>query len=127
MVIIDGVPGDINQVNPDDVENMSVLKDAASASIYGSRAAAGVIQITTKRAKENDLSLGYNFEYGWEIPTKQPEYAGLQRYMEITNELRYNDNPAGGWYQTYSEDQINNWLKNSATDPNNYPNTDWQD
>ena len=127
LVIIDGVPGDINQVNPDDVENMSVLKDAASASIYGSRAAAGVILITTKRAKENDLSLGYNFEYGWEIPTKQPEYAGLQRYMEITNELRYNDNPAGGWYQTYSEDQINNWLKNSATDPNNYPNTDWQD
>ena len=111
LVIIDGVPGDINQVNPDDVENMSVLKDAASASIYGSRAAAGVILITTKRAKENDLSLGYNFEYGWEIPTKQPEYAGLQRYMEITNELRYNDNPAGGWYQTYSEDQINNWLK----------------
>ena len=109
LVIIDGVPGDINQVNPDDVENMSVLKDAASASIYGSRAAAGVILITTKRAKENDLSLGYNFEYGWEIPTKQPEYAGLQRYMEITNELRYNDNPAGGWYQTYSEDQINNW------------------
>ena len=127
LVIIDGVPGDINQVNPDDVESMSVLKDAASASIYGSRAAAGVILITTKRAKENDLSLGYNFEYGWEIPTKQPEYAGLQRYMEITNELRYNDNPAGGWYQTYSEDQINNWLKYSETDPNNYPNTDWRD
>lgn len=47
---------DINQVNPEDVESMSVLKDAASASIYGSRAAAGVIVITTKRAKQDDLS-----------------------------------------------------------------------
>ena len=127
LVIIDGVPGDINQVNPNDVENMSVLKDAASSSIYGSRAAAGVILITTKRAKENDLSLGYNFEYGWEIPLKQPEYVGVQRYLEMTNELRYNDNNAGGWFQTYSEDQVNNWLKYNQTDPNNYPNTDWTD
>ena len=55
LVIVDGGPGDINQVNPEDVESMSVLKDAASASIYGSRAAAGVIVITTKRAKENDF------------------------------------------------------------------------
>lgn len=125
LVIIDGVPGDINQVNPDDVESMSVLKDAASASIYGSRAAAGVILITTKRAKESELSLGYNFEYGWEIPTTSPKYMDVQRYMEVTNELRYNDNPSGGWFQSYSEDQINNWLKNHETNPNLYPNTDW--
>lgn len=127
LVIVDGVPGDINQVNPDDVESMSVLKDAASASIYGSRAAAGVIVITTKRAKENDLSLNYNFEYGWEMPTRLPEYVGAQRFMEMVNELRYNDNNAGGWYQTYSEDQVNNWIKNNATDPDAYPITDWQD
>lgn len=127
LVIVDGVPGDINQVNPNDVESMTVLKDAASASIYGSRAASGVILITTKRAKENDLSLAYNFEYGWEMPTKQPEYVGVQRYMEMTNELRYNDNNAGGMYQTYSEDQVNNWVKYNATDPNKYPITDWTD
>ena len=77
---VDGIPGDIKQVNPEDVESMSVLKDAASASIYGSRAAAGVIVITTKRAKQDDLSLNYNFEYGWEMPTKLPEYVGAQRY-----------------------------------------------
>lgn len=127
LVIVDGIPGDINQVNPDDVESMSVLKDAASASIYGSRAAAGVIVITTKRAKENDLSLSYNFEYGWEKPTKLPEYVGAQRFLEMTNELRYNDNPSGGWFQTYSEDQVNNWMKNHMTDPDNYPDVDWQD
>lgn len=127
LVIIDGVPGDMNQVNPNDVENISVLKDAASASIYGSRAAAGVILITTKRAKESDLTLGYNFEYGWEIPTKQPQYVGIQRYLEMTNELRYNDNNAGGMYQAYSQDQVENWVKYNATDPNNYPITDWKD
>lgn len=127
LVIIDGVPGDINQVNPNDVENMSVLKDAASASIYGSRAAAGVILITTKRAKDNELTLGYNFEYGWEMPTKQPKYVGTQRFLEMTNELRYNDNHAGGMNQAYSEDQVSNWLKYNATDPNKYPNTDWTD
>ena len=127
LVIIDGVPGDINQVNPEDVENMSILKDAASASIYGSRAAAGVIVITTKRAKTNDLSLNYNFEYGWEMPTKLPEYVGAQRFLEMVNETRYNDNNSGGWYQTYSEDQVNNWLKYHETDPDAYPVEDWQD
>lgn len=125
LVIVDGVPGDINQVSPDDVESMSVLKDAASASIYGSRAAAGVIVITTKRAKQDDLSLNYNFEYGWEKPTTLPGYVGVQRFLEMTNELRYNDNPSGGWYQTYTEDQVNNWLKYHETDPDKYPVEDW--
>ncbi len=127
LVIVDGVPGDINQVNPEDVESMSVLKDAASASIYGSRAAAGVIVITTKRAKDNDLALNYNFEYGWEMPTVLPDYVGVQDYLRLTNELRYNDNPDGGWNQTYTEDQINNWLKYNQTDPDKYPNVDWQE
>ncbi len=127
LVIVDGVPGDIDQVNPNDVENISVLKDAASASIYGSRAAAGVILVTTKRAKQGDLTLTYNGEYGLDIPTTQPEVVGVTRYLEMANELRYNDNPAGGYFQTYSEDQVKNWLNYNATDPNTYPVTDWRD
>lgn len=127
LVIIDGIPGSINDVNPNDVESMSVLKDAASASIYGSRAAAGVILITTKRAQESSLSINYNFEYGLEIPTKQPQYVEVKRFLETTNELRYNDNPSGGWNQAYSEDDINNWEKNHQTNPDKYPMTDWTD
>ena len=127
LVIIDGIPGDINSVNPEDVESMSVLKDAASASIYGSRAAAGVIVITTKRAKSGDVSLSYNFEYGWEMPTKTPTYVGPERYMEMLNETRYNDNNAGGWNQVYSADEITNWRKNNQTDPDKYGITDWDD
>lgn len=126
LVIIDGVPGSINDVNPSDVENISILKDAASSSIYGSRAAAGVILVTTKRAKEDRVSIHYNFEYGLEIPTKQPEYMGIKRFLETTNELRYNDNKSGGWNQTYSEQDINNWEQNHLTDPDNYAITDWR-
>lgn len=126
LVIIDGVPGSINDVNPNDVESMSVLKDAASSSIYGSRAAAGVILITTKRAKDNNVSIKYNFEYGLEIPTKQPEYMGVKRFLETTNELRYNDNRSGGWNQAYSEEDVNNWETNYLTNPDKYPITDWK-
>lgn len=126
LVIVDGVPGDINHVNPDDVESLSVLKDAASASIYGSRAAAGVIVITTKHAKTDDLQLAYNFEYGLEIPTNLPKFVSATRYMEMTNELLYNDNPTGGWFQRFTEDDVNNWVKNHETNPDKYPIEDWQ-
>ena len=88
------MPGDINSVNANDVESISVLKDAASAAIYGSRAAAGVILVTTKRASDKELSLTYNGEFGWEIPTAEPEVVGVQRFLEMANELRYTDNPA---------------------------------
>ena len=127
LVIVDGVPGDIDYVNPNDVESISVLKDAASAAIYGARAAAGVILITTKRAQETDLNLTYTAEYGFEMPTEQPKMVGVTRYLEMSNELRYNDNPSGGFFQTYSSDQVKNWMKYNATDPNNYPVTDWTD
>lgn len=125
LVIIDGVPGNINDVNPNDVESMSVLKDAASSSIYGSRAASGVILITTKRAQDKSLSIDYNFDFGLEIPTLQPKYVGVKRFLETTNELRYNDNKSGGWNQAYSDDDINNWEEYHKTNPNKYPMTDW--
>ena len=128
LIIVDGVPVDnINDVNASDVESISVLKDAASAAIYGSRAASGVVLITTKRGAEKGLQLNYNFEYGLEIPSSQPKQVGFQRYLEMVNELRYNDNPDGGWYQEYSKDEVENWVKNNATDPDNYPITDWYD
>lgn len=126
LIIVDGVPVDnINDVNAADVEDISVLKDAASAAIYGSRAASGVILITTRRGSEKDPQVSYNFEYGLEIPSSQPKQVSFQRYLEMVNELRYNDNPEGGWYQEYSKDEVENWVANNATDPDNYPITDW--
>ena len=126
LVIIDGVPGNLNDVNPIDVESITVLKDGASASIYGSRAAAGVILITTKRAESGQLNIEYNVEYGVEKPTTLPEFSDVIRYMEITNELRWNDNGnTGDENPIYSRDFIDDYLLMNASDPDTYPNTDW--
>src|SRR5690606_24173883 len=86
LIILDGVPiDDINSINPNDVESISVLKDAASASIYGSRAAAGVILVTTKRAKNGQVGLDYTVEYGFEKPTQMPDFVSAKDYMRLVN------------------------------------------
>ncbi len=128
LIIVDGVPvDDINDINPNDVEDISVLKDAASASIYGSRAAAGVILVTTKRAKIGEIGLTYNYEFGLEKPTRLPDYVGAVRYMQMVNELRWNDNGniEGGEYPTYTEDIVNNYASLHEENPDLYPDTDW--
>ena len=127
LIIIDGIPGGLDDVNPNDVESISVLKDAASAAIYGSRAASGVILVTTKRAKTGQMSLDYNCEFGIEKPTRVPEYAGAIRYMEMYNEMKWNDNGniVGNEYNTYSKDLIDNYMSLNADNPNKYPDTDW--
>ena len=127
LIIVDGVPADdINSLNPNDVESISVLKDAASASIYGSRAAAGVILVTTKRAKSGQLNLEYNVEYGFEKPTELPENVDVVRYLQIVNELRWNDNKNGSnEYPLYPKDLVDNYLTLNAQNPDLYPNTNW--
>ncbi len=128
LIIVDGSPcDDIDYVNANDVESVSVLKDAAAASIYGAKAAAGVILITTKRGAKEQIHLSYNGEVGWEFPTMQPEMVGMTRYMEMYNEMLYNDNPAAGFFQLFSADQVKNWIEYNRTDPNHYPMTDWTD
>ncbi len=126
LVIVDGVPSSLNDVVTADVETMTVLKDAASAAIYGSRAAAGVILITTKRAKQNQFSFDYNYEYAIDKPTAQPKNGDVIDWMNIQNEVKWNDG-ASDPYSQYSQETINSWLSNNATDPWHYPNTDWVD
>ncbi len=128
LIILDGVPiDDINSINPNDVESISVLKDAASASIYGSRAAAGVILVTTKRAKNGQLSLDYTAEYGLEKPTVLPDYVDVVRFMQLSNELRWNDNNNNAnEYPTFTKDVVDNYAQLHAENPDLYPNTDWR-
>lgn len=128
LIILDGVPvDDINSVNPNDVENISVLKDAASASIYGSRAASGVILVTTKRAKSGQLGLEYNMEYGFEKATEMPDYVNAVTFMKHVNELRWNDNSNNtNEYPTYTKDIVDNYTSLNAQNPDLYPNTDWK-
>ena len=128
LVIVDGVPADnINDINPNDVESITALKDAASAAIYGSRAASGVIIVTTKRAKTNQLSLEYSYEFGIDKPTARPDFVDVQRFMEMTNELRWNDAGNGSdEYPTYAATTIDNYMEYNRENPDKYPNTNWR-
>ncbi|WP_337627362.1 SusC/RagA family TonB-linked outer membrane protein [Prevotella sp.] len=126
LIIIDGVEQGINTVNPQDIESVSVLKDAASASIYGSRAANGVILITTKKGKSGKIKVDYNgyvsFQSIRKTLTPVSNYAD---YMELINEGYYNSNPKSGKNQYFSEEKIAEWR--NGNDPLKYPNTNWID
>ena len=129
LVIVDGIPvQSIDDVDADMVENITVLKDAASASIYGSRAAAGVILITTKRAEKGQLSISYHGTLGVIKRTSMPESVSPTRYLEMMNEVAWNDggNQEGNEYPVYSKDYIENYMANNAEDPDQYPLTDWR-
>ncbi|RYY18550.1 MAG: SusC/RagA family TonB-linked outer membrane protein, partial [Chitinophagaceae bacterium] len=126
LIILDGVPvSNIDNVNPNDVESITVLKDAASAAIYGSRGAAGVILISTKRAKDGQSSFEYNFEYGWQKPTALPEYASAPEYMRYFNEQQTNDGATTG---SYPQAFIDNFADSNRLNPDKFPfgNTNWQ-
>jgi TonB-linked SusC/RagA family outer membrane protein len=126
LVIVDGIPGTLTDIAPEDVRDIQVLKDAASAAIYGSRAAAGVILVTTKRAQNNEFHLSYNGEYSIDAPTAKPKFANVVQWMSGINELAFNDG-ASSPYSLYSEDLINNYAQLRAEDPDRYPDTDFMD
>lgn len=124
LIIVDGSPiNNIDHINPMDVESLTVLKDAASAAIYGSRGAAGVILITTKRAKEGQQNVEYSYELGVQQATALPSYVGIQDYMRYFNEQLQND----GGAPLYKQDLIDNYLENNRQTPDLYPITDWQE
>ena len=129
LIILDGVQvSSIDQVNSDDIESITVLKDAASASIYGSRAAAGVILVTTKRATDGALHVTYNGSFSMITPTRFPETVSPTRFFEMQNEISWNDggNIAGQEYGIYSKELIDNYMAYHNLDPDTYPLTDWK-
>lgn len=130
LILVDGMMvSSLDNIANEDVQQITVLKDAASASIYGARAAAGVILITTKEAAEGQLTIGYNGEVSLSTPTELPEFlTDPYHYMTMYNEWSWNDagNPAGGEYANYSQDYINSYAENNRYDPIQYPNFDWK-
>lgn len=93
LYIIDGMPTDQNGmelINPEDIESMEVLKDAASGAIYGARAANGVILVTTKRGKTGKASINYNFSYGWQSPWRKRDITSATDYAILQNEKYVN-------------------------------------
>jgi TonB-linked SusC/RagA family outer membrane protein len=85
LVLIDGLPGNINTVNPSDIESISVLKDAASAAIYGARAADGVILVTTKTGQSEKLKIEYTGNFSYNTPTRIPQLTTGLEHMEMAN------------------------------------------
>ena len=123
LVLIDGVPGNMNGVDPRDIENISVLKDAAAASIYGSRAANGVILITTKRGEAGGFKVNYSGYGGWQTPTNFPTYLDGLGYMTNYNLARQNL----GQDPLYSQEFIDDYRAGVGNNSDLYPNTDWVD
>ena len=121
LVLVDGVPADFNFLNPEDIESVSVLKDAASAAIYGSRAANGVLLITTKRGKQGEPTFRYNGSFGVNTPSSMPKSLSSAQYARIKNEAEANM----GRTPIYSDEDIQKY--EDGSDPNRYPNTDWLD
>ena len=90
LYIIDGVSGDINNLNPADIERIDVLKDAASCAIYGAAAAIGVILVTTKQGKEGKMQISYDGNIGWQNVYRVPDLLTAKQYMEVQDMVRFN-------------------------------------
>lgn len=103
LVLIDGMPGDLNQVNPQDIENISVLKDAASSAIYGARAAEGVILVTTKSGKSTKTRVEYSGNISFNTPTRIPESTTAAEHARLSN-LAFTN---AGLAPNFTEEAIN--------------------
>jgi TonB-linked SusC/RagA family outer membrane protein len=124
LVLIDGIVGSLNNVNPNDVASISILKDAASAAIYGSRAANGVILVTTKRGKQGKTVINYNGSAGLERATHLfKPVTDYVTYMQLMNRIQKSDNPDNA--DLFQPGTIDAWK--NATDPVLFPNTNWMD
>ncbi len=122
LVIVDGIPGSMNNIDPQDIESISVLKDAASSAIYGVQAANGVILITTKKGKKGQKArVNYSGTVTWASPTAKLKFLGAADYATLFNEATLNEDPNAPL--PYTAEDIE--LYRNGKDPIGHPNTDW--
>lgn len=125
LYLIDGVGGDISTLNPADIESIDVLKDAASAAIYGAQAANGVVLITTKSGKAGKAQISFDAYYGWQTQARKADMLNAQEYMMIMDEQAVNSgNAPYDWssYESiydangnvYDTDWVNSMFQNNA-------------
>lgn len=121
LVLVDGFERDLNQLNVEDIESFSVLKDASETAIYGSRGANGVVLITTKRGKEGKINIDAKVETMYNTRTITPEFVDGYAYANLMNEARVTRNlePA------FATDELE--ILRRGLDPDLLPNVDWQD
>jgi TonB-linked SusC/RagA family outer membrane protein len=116
LVLVDGLASSLDDVDPNNIKSISVLKDAASAAIYGTRAANGVILIETKRGQKGKLQISYDNYVGWQKATELPQFLESWEFAELKNEANANEGKA----QVYTDEEIAKFK--SGSDPDNYPN-----
>ncbi len=123
LYIIDGVRGDISTLNPSDIESIDVLKDAASAAIYGSQSANGVVLVTTKSGKEGRSVVSFDAYYGWQSAPRKTNMLNAQQYMAIMDEQNINSGGSAYNWENYSSI----WNYDEAGNRTSVINTDWVD
>lgn len=119
LTIVDGVPRSFSQLDPNEIESISVLKDAAAIAPYGLAGANGVVVVTTKRGKQGKISLGYNGWYGIQQPTRYPDYLNAYDFASTLNIARKN----AGLSPQYNDEQLQKYKDRSDLD--HYPDHDW--
>lgn len=129
LILIDGMEGDLNILNPQDIESVSLLKDAAASSIYGSRAPFGVLLITTKKGKTGRFTVNYNNSFRWGTPTKRPNTVDSYRFATYFNDAAENAKGTGKFTPERMQ-RIRDYMDGKITtknipDPNNPAN--WAD
>lgn len=121
LVIVDGSPGNLDNLDPNEIETISVLKDAAAASVYGVQGGNGVVLITTRKGKLGKPELNYSNQFTHTAFTQYPDFLNSIEYATVLNEGLTND----GQIPFYSDEQIE--LFRSGADLVNYPNEDWKE
>lgn len=121
LTLVDGVPRPFSNVDPEDIESFSILKDASATAIYGVRGANGVIIINTKSGKSGKPKFNIRYSEGVTRFTRQPEFVDAPKYMEMSNEALV----TRGSRPQYTQEEID--LTRSGADPYLYPNVDWFD
>lgn len=121
LVLVDGFERDLDEINIEDIESFSVLKDASTTAIYGPRGANGVVLITTKHGKEGKIKINAKVETSYNARTITPEFADGYSYAMLMNEARITRNQE----RIYQEDEME--ILRLGLDPDLYPNVDWMD
>ena len=121
LVLIDGVEGNLNNIDPSDIESFAILKDASATAVFGVRGANGVVTITTKRGKAGTLKVNFRANTTLTRSARMPEYVDSYNYALLANEAR----KARGQSQIYSDVELE--LFKTGLDPDLYPNVNWRD
>lgn len=121
LVLIDGVEGNLNDLDPEDIESFSILKDASATAVYGVRGANGVVIVTTKRGKAGEMKINFKANATYSYSPRMPEYADAYSYASLANEARV----VRGYDPLYSDVELD--LFRYGLDPDLYPNVNWRD